>query len=1561
MTSSGQSSNQTVDLSAQGLRQLQLPLEARPVTLILDRNELKRIENLESYHELKQLSIASNRIVSMSGVLQLANLTVLNLPNNDLSSIEGTRNLTKLTWLNLSGNRIRSIENLTRTVNLRHLDLSDNQITALADLSHLKSLRTLLLHGNRLATLRKLPQYFPGSITILSLAENIIEEMTDFNYRPYIVNWCPGLKLLDGTPVSEPESLKAEWLYSQGRARHFVTGQHSELIAYLCQHCPPREAAQESDLLAKVLNKRRIHRQEVSASRASAASSTANDPAADSVRSSSSTLNRTLNFGLEEEARVVSSGGGGGGGYQPLKHSNLRPSTAPEYQPAQKQPPPQPASNRDRVVRLPPRATLGYETHSSDSDTPPSPSVVGPHFVGNRKPVFADPVRNKELHAAAVRIQSAWRGYRARHLNARIRRLRERLYRRRVQQHLAFLHRQLEVYYESYQQERRCRLLQVVEAVRCLLGEVEQLKRWQPAVNASLQRLEERNDLAELQIQRLREELQQQRTDGEEASGSNQNNKDAGATSGAALTTATAVTDLLSSVKHPGCPLPPTQVTVVALDNDNGANVRSIEVRWQPSDGIVTAKGTLTPGGITGYAVYINGTEQARVYDSKCSCTVDLPQTIVSAAAAAGAPPPPIAVAVAAVSDLGESCLSSPLAVFRVGQTATADHRDDGDDDGEEEEAVSSRSSEAYERADVEDVAAAAARMLSLTPAEGSDADVSAGDFDIPPSSAGGETLSLTMLQILLQATLLMTSSSLVAASEGDQAYVHHICMEKCLAKAGCSEAKVRRDRAAHPLTRWTTDSCEDQCKHDCLWQTVTAFHRDGLPTPKFYGRWPFLRLLGLQEPASALFSALNCACHVYMFAAFREQVNPQSPMYNVWHLYSLVAIATWLSSTVFHAKDIPLTEQLDYFSALLYLLTCLFCLACRLTVQRDNDYSKNRSNLIGLAAVAIASIVFYIRHVWYLSCVHFDYGYNMTVNLSVGAANCIGWLIWSIRRVRSQPYTRDCLLTVALLNGLVLLEVLDFPPIWWVLDAHSLWHGGTVLLAVPWYRFAIADSAATAVNVQQRIQQLRRLVQLVEQATPQLTQRRQQRQQQQGSDFGLHLRNLVRVRCSSASCPDEYVSAQEAALRDLLASRAKRDFPCQPLAVDVQPSTQRILQRWTATGVDSAILDPTTNSTTEDEQTEQYLQQLRKPIDIFPNGQFNKLAAPVWRHTSLDTLARDCAACCLDCLRVAAQSFAELEQHQQASSSTDEASASSTSAFISHAMMSIICDRLARSRGVDLLVDVGSGKGYLGACLYLAHGQRVLEIDAKPGNTAGAIKRRDNLEREMAIPAKTRRRQLVRDAQHLADIVAREFYDQSPNCGLLVNVGCCYNLLTEAFCTSPCEQLQRQQEAAQSIEPPAPGFPLSARLQARRFCIGRNARILASQSPERLADSEDQRQMHRSMFYRVLLQQLLLDQLGRTDDNWVVGKIGKRCPDFLAYARLGMKRLGLAELSEQISDECIVEYEHRFAHVERRLFRFFLLRCLLAPAVEACILLDRLLWLMERRQQGKFNAAKIV
>lgn len=33
-------------------------------------------------------------------------------------------------------------------------------------------------------------------------------------------------------------SLKAEWLYSQGRGRKFKPGQHAELVKYLMETCP---------------------------------------------------------------------------------------------------------------------------------------------------------------------------------------------------------------------------------------------------------------------------------------------------------------------------------------------------------------------------------------------------------------------------------------------------------------------------------------------------------------------------------------------------------------------------------------------------------------------------------------------------------------------------------------------------------------------------------------------------------------------------------------------------------------------------------------------------------------------------------------------------------------------------------------------------------------------------------------------------------------------------------------------------------------------------------------------------------------------------------------------------------------------------------------------------------------------------------------------------------------------------------------------------------------------------------------------------------------------------
>eukprot|EP00058_Branchiostoma_floridae_P000841 XP_002586329.1 hypothetical protein BRAFLDRAFT_108984 [Branchiostoma floridae] len=87
-----------------------------------------------------------------------------------------------------------------------------------------------------------------------------------FEYRPFIINWCLTLQILDGQPISRTESLKAEWLYSQGRGRHFQPGQQAELAEYLSTVCPPNAQSQflyDDSKLQKVLSKQQLHQHQL--------------------------------------------------------------------------------------------------------------------------------------------------------------------------------------------------------------------------------------------------------------------------------------------------------------------------------------------------------------------------------------------------------------------------------------------------------------------------------------------------------------------------------------------------------------------------------------------------------------------------------------------------------------------------------------------------------------------------------------------------------------------------------------------------------------------------------------------------------------------------------------------------------------------------------------------------------------------------------------------------------------------------------------------------------------------------------------------------------------------------------------------------------------------------------------------------------------------------------------------------------------------------------------------------------------------------------------------------
>ncbi|XP_003469329.1 centrosomal protein of 97 kDa isoform X3 [Cavia porcellus] len=287
-----------VNWSGQGLQKLgpNLPCEADIHTLILDKNQIIKLENLEKCKQLIQLSVANNRLVRMMGVAKLTQLRVLNLPHNSIGYVEGLKELVHLEWLNLAGNNLKAMEQINSCTALQHLDLSDNSIHQIGDLSKLISLKTLLLHGNIITSLRVVPAYLPRSLAILSLAENEIRDLNEvsflaslteleqlsimnnpcvmatpsipgFDYRPYIVSWCLNLRVLDGYVISQKESLKAEWLYSQGKGRAYRPGQHIQLVQYLTTVCPLTSIlglqTAEDAKLEKILSKQRFHQRQL--------------------------------------------------------------------------------------------------------------------------------------------------------------------------------------------------------------------------------------------------------------------------------------------------------------------------------------------------------------------------------------------------------------------------------------------------------------------------------------------------------------------------------------------------------------------------------------------------------------------------------------------------------------------------------------------------------------------------------------------------------------------------------------------------------------------------------------------------------------------------------------------------------------------------------------------------------------------------------------------------------------------------------------------------------------------------------------------------------------------------------------------------------------------------------------------------------------------------------------------------------------------------------------------------------------------------------------------------
>lgn len=100
----------------------------------------------------------------------------------------------------------------------------------------------------------------------LLIRKSFIYKNSGFDYRPFVLNWCMTVKVIDGFVVNPIESLKAEWLYSQGRGRQFRVGEQVELAKYLSSVCPLTGETLENEddrKLRLILSKAQQHQRQL--------------------------------------------------------------------------------------------------------------------------------------------------------------------------------------------------------------------------------------------------------------------------------------------------------------------------------------------------------------------------------------------------------------------------------------------------------------------------------------------------------------------------------------------------------------------------------------------------------------------------------------------------------------------------------------------------------------------------------------------------------------------------------------------------------------------------------------------------------------------------------------------------------------------------------------------------------------------------------------------------------------------------------------------------------------------------------------------------------------------------------------------------------------------------------------------------------------------------------------------------------------------------------------------------------------------------------------------------
>lgn len=310
-----------------------------------------------------------------------------------------------------------------------------------------------------------------------------------------------------------------------------------------------------------------------------------------------------------------------------------------------------------------------------------------------------------------------------------------------------------------------------------------------------------------------------------------------------------------------------------------------------------------------------------------------------------------------------------------------------------------------------------------------------------------------------------------------------------------------------------------------------------------------------------------------------------------------------------------------------------------------------------------------------------------------------------------------------------------------------------------------------------------------------------------------------------------------------------------------------------------------------------------------------------------------------------------------------------------------LLADKLA----VNSIVDVGAGQGYLSHLLVTQCNLSVTAIEAREHNAHIAKKRADRIDHLLKQHSGTsfkvkslwvtpeslneviKEPSIIVGLHTCGDLAATciKSFVQNEHIKGIVNVGCCYNHITEYICPEATEAAWKYKEALGSgqfgesldktifSQEELAGYPLSGYIKANHpgFFLGRMPRILAMSEVHQL-DCVDPEKIFMRFTYRNGFQCLLGRAYPEKRNVYAIRKRIKHVGSFIEYVRQGFQCM---QLEDPYSDEEIrLIYDNEFRQKEKAAAVIWALRSVLCKVIENLLLLDRVMYLKENNFEGE-------